>query len=186
MSEIDAERVIADFNRSRTRRSLLLKSLVFVGLTLIFGLSLGFIWRAVVAPPAFVVGQDGSAMLSELAAGKIFRIDVSYVSIGLIAGLVIGTVCWALFRVRGLLAIGMSIFGSLLSALACWGLGVFLGPKHFAARVSEANSGMEVPVDFTLRSPSALAVWVFGSLLALMLLSAFERAPGRQSAKRSE
>ncbi|EPD32796.1 hypothetical protein QP568_08420 [Propionimicrobium lymphophilum] len=186
MNEIDTGRVLADFQRARLKRSLLLRGLLFAAICMVLGAVCGIIWNLLVTPPAFVIAQDGSAILTEAAAGKIFKSDLVNVFIGLIVGGAIGTISWAFFRVRGLLSIIAAIFGALCSGLLCWVVGFLLGPRDFSYRVAEAAIGVEVPVDFTLRSPSILAVWVFGALLAVVLFSAFENSPESTRAKRSE
>jgi hypothetical protein len=123
----------------------------------------------------YTIGADGGAVITERGLSQLFAIDVWYVFTGLILGILLGSLTWALFRRIGWWVALLAAAVGLVAAVVCWQVGVLLGPSGFAARMAAAQPGDKVPVDFTLHTMAALLPWPFGALVPVALYATFER-----------
>lgn len=175
MSELSPLEITSRIETFRLQRILRRNIWLLAVVVAIGGLACGLVWHWVVRVPNFVVGEDGSANISERAASQIFRCDAAFIAIGSVAGLLIGVLSWRLLRHIGWPVSIVTAFAALLSGCCCWSLGVMLGPNNFAKRVSKAVAGDQVPVDFGLHSFAALLVWPLAALLPILLYSTLNR-----------
>lgn len=143
--------------------------LVYAGVVVLAGVISGWVWHAIVKVPSYLTGDDGSVQMTERAVGQIFSMDAIYVIIGLLAGLALGLVAWALFPRVGWPVAAIATVGGLASGAVCWLVGVLQGPSGFAERIAEASSGDRIPIDFQLHTASALLVWALGAIIPVML-----------------
>ncbi|MDR0837152.1 MAG: hypothetical protein LBM94_02885 [Propionibacteriaceae bacterium] len=156
--------------------------LIYAVSVAVTGLVGALAWVAAVAPPEYDIGADGAAWISEKSLSQLFAMDVWFTFTGLIAGIVLGTLAWALFREVGWPVVVIAMLGGIVAALLCWQFGSVMGSSDFDARVIAAKPDERVPVDFTLHARSALLVWPGATLLPIILYSFFDRGTDRGSA----
>lgn len=151
--------------------AILRSSLLVVGVGIVLGGLASPIWHSMVTLPTYTVGSDGAASTTEKGLTQVFSTDAVYCLVGLIVGLIIGFLSWVLMRRRGawgVLAAGVS---SCLSALACWWVGVLIGPDSFAERIVAAKTGEVVPVDFALHTWVSVLVWLLAAMIPMLIAS---------------
>ncbi|OYX13103.1 MAG: hypothetical protein B7Z15_08385, partial [Rhizobiales bacterium 32-66-8] len=130
----------------------------FAAMVLGSGVLGGLVWRSLVTLPAYSVGDSGAAQITEQALGQVFASDGVYVVIGMLVGLLVGVMAWRLFHRLGWPVAVIAVFGGLAAAGVCWLVGILQGPQNFADRISAAQPGELVPIDFELRTVSAVFV----------------------------
>ena len=133
----------------------------------------GLVWNALVDLPAYIVGEDFQARMSETSLSRIVAADVFFCLVGVVGGLVLGVTAWLLFRRLGwpVTLIGAGGAG-LAGYLARW-VGQIIGPRNFEERIAAATRGDAVTVNFGSHTWVPLAVWagmavvpiIFGALL---------------------
>lgn len=155
--------------------------IVLVGAAVI-GLAAGFCWFALVRLPSYVVNADGGAVLSERGLAAVFGADAWFAVLGFGFGIVLGAWSWWWFARLGWRVNLVALAASAIGAALCWWVGTTLGPQHFIERLGSARTGDLVPVDFALRSLSALLTWPLGAVLVVMIAAAF--GPERSVATR--
>ncbi|MDR0435840.1 MAG: hypothetical protein LBH11_03620 [Propionibacteriaceae bacterium] len=137
----------------------------------------GLVWHSATVVQAYTIGADGGAVITERGLSQLFAIDVWYAFTGLIIGILLGALTWALFHEIGWWVAPLAAVVGLVAAVVCWRVGVAFGPSDFATRVVAAQPGDKVPVDFKLHTLVALLTWPFGALVPVALYAAFERGP---------
>ena len=156
----------------RARSLVILRlNLLVIAIGIVLGGLAAPIWHSMVTLPTYTVGSDGAASTTEKGLTQVFSTDAVYCFIGLVVGLIIGCLSWVLMRrwgAWGVLAAGIS---ACLSALACWWVGVLIGPDSFAERIASAKSGEVVPVDFALHTWVAVLVWLLAAMVPLLIAS---------------
>lgn len=150
-------------------------ALVFVVASAVFGAGLALVWHWLVDLPHFVVISGGTAQIDEQSMSHYFDTDFVYSILGIAAGLIIGIIGWFLFKDYGWPLVLLVLFAVLGAAATCWFLGVAIGPTGFEERLSAAVAGENVPIDFALRSPSAVLIWVLSALTPVLVGSIFTR-----------
>ncbi|AOH44931.1 hypothetical protein E5345_04505 [Propionibacterium sp. NM47_B9-13] len=163
----------AAMNETIRARSLVILrlNLLVIAIGIVLGGLAAPIWHSMVTLPTYTVGSDGAASTTEKGLTQVFSTDAVYCFIGLVVGLIIGCLSWVLMRrwgAWGVLAAGIS---ACLSALACWWVGVLIGPDSFAERIASAKSGEVVPVDFALHTWVAVLVWLLAAMVPLLIAS---------------
>lgn len=148
---------------------------IFLVSCALFGAVLAPVWHLLAPTPTYVVGPDGTATLKERALTEFFATDAWFTIIGLVAGVLVGLFAWWYFRDLGWPVIVLAVIGASVAALACWLLGTVIGPMNFTSRVAAAQPGDRVPIDFALRSTSAIVVWPFAALAPVLFGAAFSR-----------
>ncbi|MGD7707144.1 hypothetical protein [Microlunatus sp. Y2014] len=153
------------------------RRLIILGVTtVVVGLLAGVLWESVTVLPGYIVAADGQAYISEQGLTRFIVADVIYAVIGLAVGIGLGIVCWFVAGRRwGWPVVPLAAVAALLAGLLCWLVGTALGPKDMAARAAAAQPGDVVEIDFALRSPVALAIWVLGAVGALLVITAVAR-----------
>lgn len=146
---------------------------VFFSVCLISGVLLGIGWHNIVTLPSYTVGDDMTAVIREYGLARFFVVDAWFSSIGFVAGIGIGFLCWHLYKKYGWAVVGLAVFGGLLTAVICWQVGAALGPGDFATRIATAQPGDQVRIDFDLHTYATLLVWPFGAVLPVLAYSAF-------------
>lgn len=132
-------------------------------------------WHASVPIPAWVIQPDGRAVLAQQDALSLFAMDAHFSVIGITSGLVLGILAWVWTRGAGWVSAVVAATSGLVAALTCLTVAGLMGPGELEPRLAAANPGDEVAVAFTLHSPSAVAVWPFGTLIVPLIGSAFAR-----------
>ncbi len=150
-------------------RPLSVRLMFYAALILVAGAISGWVWHAIVKVPSYLTSDDGSVQMTERSVGQIFSIDAAFVIIGLLAGLGLGLVAWALFRSLGWPVAVVATLGGAAAGVICWLVGMLQGPRDFAERVAEAIPGARVPIDFQLHTASALIAWSLGAIIPVML-----------------
>ena len=140
------------------------------------------LWHSMVTLPTYTVGSDGAASTTEKGLTQVFSTDAMYCLIGLVVGLIIGCLSWVLMRRRGAWGVLAAGISACLSALACWWVGVLIGPDSFAERIASAKSGEVVPVDFALHTWVAVLVWLLVAMVPMLIASL---VTGRRGASRT-
>lgn len=173
----------------RRRRSQRQLALWFAASVLGGGALTGLMWHTLATLPTYSVGDSGAAQISERALGQVFATDGSFVIIGSIGGVALGFQAWRSFRSIGWPVSLLAVGGGLASGLVCWGVGVLLGPRDFAYRISTAQPSeslpIDVPVDFELHAMSALLVWGLGAIIPVMLYANLSHDDGEPAGRRS-
>jgi hypothetical protein len=141
----------------------------FVALALGLGALAGVVWWALVDLPAYVVGADGRAGITERGLSEFVAGDAWFCAIGLVVGVVLGLVGWRQFRDLGWTLVLLVAGGSVLAALVCWLVGHQLGPTDFVPRLAAARPGDAVPIELTLRAPASVLTWPFLAIVPVLL-----------------
>ena len=149
--------------------------IVFLVFCAVLGVLSGLLWHAVVQLPTYTVQQSGAASTTERGLTEFFGTDAWFSAIGALCGALIGLLGWWLFRWLGWLVTVVVLVGANLAALIAWHLGEAFGPGNFAARISSATAGENLPIDFRLRSHSSVLVWLLFAVLPVLLFSALGR-----------
>lgn len=150
-------------------------ALIFVVASAVFGAGLALLWQWLVDLPNFVVISGGTAQIDEQSMAHYFDTDATYSALGIFAGLTIGIVGWFVFKDYGWPMVLLVLLAVLAAAGTCWFLGIAIGPNGFEERLSAAVAGESVPIDFALRSHSAVFIWVLFALTPVLLGSIVTR-----------
>ncbi|MCL2652455.1 MAG: hypothetical protein FWD63_01530 [Propionibacteriaceae bacterium] len=153
----------------------LVVSLVAVG---VFGLLGGLLWHLLTVTPAYTIGDDKGAIITESGLSQVFASDIWYIIISLVLALPLGAVCWWLFRRLGWPGVLLTVAAGLIAAVICWQFGHLLGPNGFAERVSAANPGDRVPMDLSLDAPLLVLVWPAAVGVPILVASIVDLARG--------
>lgn len=145
---------------------------VLAGAAVVVGLLCGLLWARLVHLPAYVVGPDYAANMSERGHAEVFASDAWFVLIGLVAGLLLGGVAWSWFKGLGWPVALVALGTGLLAGAICWASGQLWGPGSFETRLAHASPGDSVPVAFQLHAPAALVLWGLAALAPTLLASA--------------
>jgi hypothetical protein len=156
--------------------------LAFVGVCVVVGLACGLIWKFTAPVPSVAVSNDGSSTVSNQALSEYFGADAAFMIIGMFAGVALGSLAWRWFSRLGWWVSLMAIAGAALAALATWRFGMILGPHDFAARLAAASAGMQIPIDLTLRTPTAWLLWPLGAIVPVLLYSTLGREDDQSEA----
>ena len=146
---------------------------ILAGLSVVVGALCALLWARLVHLPAYVVGADHFAVMSEEGHTEVFASDAWFVVIGLVAGLVLGALAWSWFASLGWPVGPIATASGVVAGLLCWGVGQLLGPGAFDARVAQAAPGDEVRIAFELHTPAALAAWGAAAALPVLLAALF-------------
>ncbi len=141
--------------------------------SVLIGALAGLIWHYIVQLPAYSVGSGEVATMSETQITQIFGIDAYYVVIGAVVGVVLGIATWMMGKESGWNAPVFAVVYSLIAALACWGIGALMGPRHFQSRLATATVGESVAVDFTLNTWVSVLIWPTFAVAAVLVCSIF-------------
>jgi hypothetical protein len=153
----------------RLRVVLLLAGIVVAGVVS------GVIWHQVVTLPTYQVLSDGTAQITERGLSRVFALDAWYVFIGLLGGMLLGTLVWKLMEPLGWPAALIACAATLLAGVICWQIGRAFGPRDFVERLAAIGTdGGRLEMDFDLSAKSALLVWPIGGLLPVLLYPASE------------
>jgi hypothetical protein len=147
----------------------------FVALGLGVGALAGVVWWAVVELPAYVIGPNSGAGITERALSEFVGSDAWFCAIGLVAGLGLGLVGWRQLRVLGWPLVLLVAAVAVTGALVCWFVGHQLGPSDFVERLAAARPGDEVPIELTLRTWASLLTWPFLAIVPVLLGSSLGR-----------
>ncbi|MDR1386183.1 MAG: hypothetical protein LBJ44_01060 [Propionibacteriaceae bacterium] len=136
---------------------------------LIAGTVAGAIWYGLVDLPAYELGADLYARLSERGRAQVFAADVWLAGLGLVAGPLLGWLAWRWFGRLGWLSAVIAALAGLIAAAVTSAVGHVLGPGDFATRLSNAQPGDQVVIEFASHTPVYLAVWVALATLPVLL-----------------
>ena len=158
--------------REMFRRRVSLRAVAYTVVVVLAGLIAGLVWKLVTDPPAYTVGEDGTAAITDRGLGRFFAADAAFVVVGLIAGIALGTLAWQWLRDLGWPVALIAAAGAAVGALIAWRFGMMIGFNHFAERIAAAQPGDTVPIDLALHTPTAWVVWPFAALTPVLLYSA--------------
>jgi hypothetical protein len=147
----------------------------YVILGLGVGALAGVVWWAVVDLPAYVIGTDSGAGITERGLSEFVGSDAWFCAIGLVAGVGLGLVGWRQLRDLGWPLVLLVAAVALLAALVCWLVGHQLGPTDFVQRLASARPGDAVPIELTLRARASLLTWPFLAIIPVLLGSSLGR-----------
>jgi len=145
--------------------------LVCLGAIVVAGVLGGSFWHFLASPPAYIIGDDRGATITERGLSQVFAMDIWYVIISLVLAVALGVACWWLFRRLGWMGVLLTLAASLLAAVVCWQFGYLLGPNGFADRISQASPGDRVPMDLNLHTPLLVLVWPFAAGVPILVAS---------------
>ncbi len=144
----------------------------YLALSLLVGTLCGVFWVQVVDLPSYTVGDDFSARTTERGLTEYFATDAWFSLIGVVVAVALGLIAWKWFAELGWPVAVIAVVGALVAGVSCWSVGEWLGPGSFDVRLGAANAGDVVPIQFLLRSKSALALWVLGAIMPILIWSA--------------
>jgi len=142
---------------------------VYVAGLLAIGLTAGLLWHLLASPPNYTIGDDKGAIITERGLTQIIAMDIWYVVIGIVFGLMLGGFSWGMLRRIGWPIVLIVAAGALLAAWLAWQFGHLLGPRDFATRVGQANPGDRVPMDLDLHSAALIFIWPLAASIAILL-----------------
>jgi len=154
--------------------------LVCVGAVVVAGLLGGLLWHFLAVTPTYTIGDDMGAIITERGLSQAFAMDIWYVIISLALAVLLGVVCWWLFRRLGWPGVVLALIASLVAAIICWQFGHLLGPNGFVERVSQASPGDRVPMDLSLHAPILVLVWPFATGLPILVAALVDLARRRR------
>jgi len=125
----------------------------------VLGLLGGVLWHFLTVPPTYTIGDDRGAIITERALAQVFTMDIWYLGVSVVLGLVLGVIWWWLFRGLGWPGVLLAMVAGVVAGVICWQFGRLLGPNGFVERISEASPGDRVPMDQTLHAPLLVLVW---------------------------
>ena len=137
----------------------------------------GVVWKLIVTLPYYNVGAEGKATTTELMLTDFVAPDAWFAVVAVSGGLLIGLLGLRFVRL-GWPAAVVTVGSALVAALLCWVVGILMGPSDFTGRLARAMPGDQVPIDFTLQAPVAIAIWPFAAVVPLLLWSSL--APDRE------
>ena len=141
----------------------------FVALGLGLGALAGVVWWALVDLPAYVVGSDGGAGITERGLSEFVAGDAWFCAIGLFVGVGLGLIGWRQLADLGWPLVLLVAAVTIAAALVCWLVGHELGPSDFVQRLAPARPGDEVPIELTLRARASLLTWPFLAIIPVLL-----------------
>ena len=167
----------------------------FVALGLGLGALAGVVWWAVVDLPAYTVGTEGQAGISERGLTEFVAGDAWFCAIGAVVGVGLGVLAWRSLAGLGWPLVLLVTAVAAAAALVCWFVGHQVGPGDFVKRLAQAQPGDRVPIELTLRAPASLLTWPFFAVVPVLLGSSlgpddeeprplFRRKATRESAVR--
>lgn len=145
---------------------------ILAGLAVMSGALCAVVWARVVQLPVYVVNDDHYAHLTERGHTEVIAADAWFVVIGLVAGLLLGSLAWSWFKSLGWPVAIIGTVAGVLAGAVCWGIGQLLGPGPLGIRLADAKPGDSVPIPFQLHSAVALAAWGLAAVTPSLLLSA--------------
>lgn len=151
--------------------------LVSVLTCLVIGGIGGVVWKLIVTLPYYSVGAEGKASTTERMLTDFVAPDAWFSVVAAFGGLLIGLLGLRFVRL-GWPAVLVTAVSAVAAALLCWGVGILMGPSDFIGRLARAMPGDQVPIDFTLQAPVAIAIWPFAAIVPLLLWSSL--APDRE------
>lgn len=151
------------------------RTLAFAAFGAGLGGASGVLWWKVVTLPSYRVNADGGASTSERGLSEFFAGDAWFCAIGVLVGLVLGTLAWRNFRALGWPVVIVVCLDALLAGLLCWLVGYRLGPGEFNPRLAAAQPGDVVPIELTLRARASLLTWPFFAVIPVLLGSSLGR-----------
>ena len=141
----------------------------YLALGLGLGALTGVVWWAVVDLPAYVVGSDGGAGITERGLSEFVAGDAWFCAVGLFVGVGLGLIGWRQLGDLGWPLVLLVAAVAVAAALVCWLVGHQLGPTDFVARLAAARPGDEVPIELTLRARASLLTWPFLAIVPVLL-----------------
>jgi len=151
---------------------------VCLGAVAVFGLLGGLLWHLLTVTPAYTIGDDQGAIITERGLSQVFASDIWYIIISVVLALLLGGVGWWLFRRLGWPGVLLTVVAGLAAGVICWQFGHLLGPNGFAERVSQANPGDRVPMDLSLDAPLLVLVWPAAVGVPILVASIVELVRG--------
>lgn len=146
-------------------------------LALVCGALAAVFWAGVVSLPTYQVEADGSAFTTERGLAAYFASDAWYCFAATVVGAGLGVVAWRWFRSLGWPVALIAGAVSLVAGLVCWQVGQLLGPGPFDERLAAAKPGDVVPIALELHATSAIALWPFVAVGAVLLFSSLGPDP---------
>ena len=139
------------------------------------GLAGAVAWATWADPGQWVVVEGGLTMDEPGSRGQ-FGTVVTFVLVGLVAGLLLGLIAvvtsprlgWTMTLIVGLLAVAAS--------LIAWRLGVLIGPPDPTA-VRDLSIGDSVPAELAVDTWVAFLAWPIGAMAGVLAGSGFSRVP---------
>lgn len=157
-----------------------LAALLVVGLALL-GLVVGVLWAELAPRVVYTVIRAGLATENNAESESLFAGDGWFALIGAGAGLVTGTLAWALATsrkvARGPFLVLAVLVASFCCAVVAWRFGVWLGRHPTAAERREdfAHVGHTLRSPLTLRAKGALFFQPFAAVLVGVVWTALDR-----------
>jgi len=143
--------------------------------TALTGLALGVVMGAVwwwVTPTEQWIRIDGGLGAADLSASSWFAADGWFLILGVIAGLLLTGITWALFRTRPVALVIGIVLGAALLSLVAWSVGGVLGPPDATSVADSLPIGSNVDGSLGLRALGVLGAPAVSALALLALLIA--------------
>lgn len=146
--------------------------LATAGVFLLAGAAGGWAWQQYAPLAVYVVGEDGAATLDEEQMTQVFGPDGTFVSIGFLAGLVLGGALFWWLKERGPWSVPVIVLGAAAGSGVAWLVGTLLGHDPIEPRLDVAKTGDHLDAPLELHAWTALASWVVGAALAAAVIAA--------------
>ena len=150
-------------------RRILVRVVALVALGAGLGALSGLLWHAAVDLPAYRIGSEGGASITERGLAAFIGGDAWFCGIGAVVGLLLGTLAWFGFRRVGWPVVPVAVLAATVAALVCQAVGTRLGPSDFTRRLAAAQPGELVPISLELRAWTSLLVWPFLAVVPVLL-----------------
>ncbi len=153
------------------------RGVAFVAVAAIVGALAGVLWAKITPLPSYTLQKNDTAWMPERAQAEVVAADIYFTAIVGVLGVACGILGWIWFQRSSWMVIAVPLVAASLASLACWQVGLALGPSGLVERLASAQPDDMVPIDLELRAMSALLVAPFGAMTPVMMLAAFWPEP---------
>lgn len=139
-----------------------------VAVMLLLGVAVGLVWQWQAKPAEWLVREDGSIVLTEMAARDKFGVIVVFVIAGAVASLVWGFLTTFILRDLGWKLTPLAVAATLVAAVIAWRVGIEFGPIGPSAAV-DPKVGELLPSKLEIDGVTPFLVWPIFGVLGVVL-----------------
>lgn len=158
-----------------TARAVGVMASVMVGAFVVAGAIAGMVWSRLglsAGQVEMVMGEDGPIFRNEFDAGQVVAMDGWFAVLGLIAGAVVGSVLFVVFRGNGPWATLCLTVASAIGAVVAFGVGALAANDQvIVAWEPRAEIGAPLSAPLTVHAYGVLLAWPIATLVGIAVLA---------------
>lgn len=162
----------------------LVAALIVVGVLAVLGALAGLLWH-VIAPRTEFQFNEGVGLYTEPVPGAPIAADGWFAVIALVAGILSGSACHAVFHRRILGAVVGLAVGATVASIVAWQVGHWFGAAEYDAAVAVVRDGKRLLAPLDLRAKGVLTLWPLAATLTVFLGVLIEEVQRRLTRSRS-